>query len=80
MSNIPARYRQQAALDAQADGIARIYRERRARNQRRRQWQRRSAWIILAVVMGLTAVGVARLLKDRPRPAAIPALEDETSW
>ena len=73
---LPAKYRHQAALDAQTAGLRRIYEDRRRREREREQMRFIMEWLIVAalVTAGLIYLGTRSV--TTPPPAAIPAAAD----
>ncbi len=64
-------------LDAQADGIRRIYADRRRRQERRRRWSDRIQWVIVALAAAALAFSVYAGMRARDEaPATLPPFEE----
>lgn len=65
-------------LDAQVDGIRRIYQERRRRQEVRALWLARAQWLIVAAIMAVVAFSVYAGMRaqQEPPPLSLPAFED----
>lgn len=75
MRDVPRKYVHQAALDAQAAGIRRIYEARRRRELRRQRIRWMLEWLVVAF---LVAAGLAWIVRKNtpPPPVTLPTQED----
>lgn len=71
MRNLPRKYVHQAALDAQAEGIRRIYADRRRREMRRQRIRWIIEWLIVAICV---AGGLAWVVRKNAPPAHGPVV------